>query len=115
MPNLNGYVLTNINRGSPQRVCGVTKMNKFIVLREEDTEIETLINVSNICWVKFIANNKLHIGFSDGTDNVFLNNGLELTEMLVGRPWYINIFNAVRWLFRKKHQDRAIQKYLKGE
>lgn len=103
MPNLNGFVLMNINRGSPQRVCGVTRMNKFIVLHCWDDDKDYLANVSNICWARQLPDGLIEIKFNNGPSKIFFNNGLELTEMLVGRPWYINIFNVVRWLFRKKY------------
>lgn len=85
-------------------------MNKFIVLFEDATNIECLLNVSNICWVKLIANNKLHIRFSDGSENVYYKNNFEITEMLLGKPWYVNIYNTVKYLFGKRVKNGQVRK-----
>lgn len=79
-------------------------MNKFIVLRSWERGTECLVNVANVCWVRKYDDTRIEIKFSNGPSEIFYNNGLELTEMMVGRPWYINILNAVRWLFHKKRR-----------
>lgn len=62
-----------------------------------------LINVSQIIWIEEgVSTDKLlHLRFEDGS-MLTIRNTKEVFEMLVLKPWWMNIYNAVKWLFRKK-------------
>lgn len=62
-----------------------------------------LINVSEIVWIEEgISTDKvLHIRFEDGS-TLTIRNTKEIIEMLVLKPWWMNIYNAIKWVFRKK-------------
>lgn len=62
-----------------------------------------LINVSQIIWIEesMPVNDLLQLRFEDGS-TLTIHNTKEVFEMLVLKPWWMNIYNAVKWLFRKK-------------
>lgn len=62
-----------------------------------------LINVSQIIWIEesMPAKDLLQLRFEDGS-TLTVHNTQEIVEMLVLKPWQMNLFNFFRWLFRKK-------------
>lgn len=62
-----------------------------------------LINVSQIIWIEesMPAKDLLQMRFEDGS-TLTVHNTQEIVEMLVLKPWQMNLFNFFRWLFRKK-------------
>ena len=77
-------------------------MYKFILLQDIHGR-EYLINVSQIIFIEYDMPNKktLTLGFEDGSRLTFLNSK-EIYEMLILKPWQMNILNFFRWLFKKR-------------
>ncbi|MBO4726547.1 MAG: hypothetical protein J5598_03040 [Clostridia bacterium] len=59
--------------------------------------------MSQIIWIEesMPVNDLLQLRFEDGS-TLTIHNTKEVFEMLVLKPWWMNIYNAVKWLFRKK-------------
>lgn len=78
-------------------------MNKFVILKHKDSEY--IVNVSQItCIVKH----------DESTSKVYLSGGnyvlasctkTELLEMLVIKPWYVNMYNALKYVFSKRAKN----------
>lgn len=77
-------------------------MYKFILLQDIHGR-EYLINVSQIIFIEYDMPNKktLTLGFEDGSRLTF-RNSKEIYEMLILKPWQMNILNFFRWLFKKR-------------
>ena len=80
----------------------VIKMNKFVVLESQAGEI--IANVSQITVIvpKVGDNKKCVVYFSDGNSATVNYSKVELLEIIIGKPWYINIINAIKMLFKGK-------------
>lgn len=89
-------------------------MNKFIMLKEAiiSKKIKLsilegdyyLINVSQIIWIHPIClkNAKyVELRFEDGSTLKVLNSKEEILEMMVLKPWWKNLIDAIRWIFIK--------------
>ena len=94
-------------------------MNKFIMLKEArviDPRLSTivegdyyLINVSQIIWIhpKPLKDRTLvELRFDDGSTLNVLNSKEEILEMMVLKPWWKNLIDAIRWTFIKSKQRR---------
>lgn len=91
-------------------------MNKFIMLKEafinKDNSILEgdyyLINVSQIIWIhpKYLKNAKyVELRFEDGSTLTVMNSKEEILEMMVLKPWWKNIIDAIRWIFIRKKKN----------
>lgn len=89
-------------------------MNKFIMLKEAIISKKTnlpvfegdyyLINVSQIIWIHpiYLKNAKyVELRFEDGSTLKVLNSKEEILEMMVLKPWWKNLIDAIRWIFIK--------------
>lgn len=89
-------------------------MNKFIMLKEAviSKKIKLsilegdyyLINVSQIIWIHpiYLKNAKyVELRFEDGSTLKVLNSKEEILEMMVLKPWWKNLIDAIRWIFIK--------------
>lgn len=76
-------------------------MYKFVLLQDIHGR-EYLINVSQIIFIEYSMPSKdtLTIGFEDGSRLTFKNSN-EIYEMLILKPWQMNLLNFFRWLFKK--------------
>lgn len=90
-------------------------MNKFIMLKEAIISKKTnlsifegdyyLINVSQIIWIHpiYLKNAQyVELRFEDGSTLKVLNSKEEILEMMVLKPWWKNLIDAIRWTFIKK-------------
>lgn len=77
-------------------------MYKFIYVYDIHGR-QYLINVSQIIWIEYSLDNTrvLMLRFEDGS-TLTVKYTKEIIEMLVLKPWWMNIYNAIKWLFRKK-------------
>lgn len=75
-------------------------MYKFILLHDIQGK-EYLINVSEILFIEYTTSTVITIGFEDGSRLMFKNSN-EIYEMLILKPWQMNLVNFFRWLFKKK-------------
>lgn len=77
-------------------------MYKFIYVYDIHGR-QYLINVSQIIWIEYSLDNSkvLMLRFEDGS-TLTIKYTKEIIEMLVLKPWWMNIYNAIKWLFRKK-------------
>lgn len=77
-------------------------MYKFIYVYDIHGR-QYLINVSQIIWIEYLLDdtNVLMLRFEDGS-TLTIKYTKEIIEMLVLKPWWMNIYNAIKWLFRKK-------------
>lgn len=75
-------------------------MYKFIILYDLDGK-EYLINVSEILFIEYSTPTAVTIGFEDGSRLMF-RNSKEIYEMLILKPWQMNLVNFFRWLFKKR-------------
>lgn len=78
-------------------------MYKFIILYDLDGK-EYLINVSEILFIEYSTPTAVTIGFEDGSRLMF-RNSKEIYEMLILKPWQMNLVNFFRWLFKKRGQN----------
>lgn len=74
-------------------------MYKFIILHDINGK-EYLINVSEILFIEYTTSTVITIGFEDGSRLTFKNSN-EIYEMLILKPWQMNLLNFFRWLFKK--------------
>ncbi len=98
-------------------------MNKFIILKTikpsiDDSEIAYedsyyIINVSQVVWIhpKKYKSPKLDVyydcsvmKFSDGSKLVVKHSNEEILTMMLLKPWWKNLIDAIRMLFIKKHK-----------
>ena len=77
-------------------------MYKFIYVYDIHGR-QYLINVSQIIWIEYSLDDTkvLRLRFEDGS-TLTIKYTKEIIEMLVLKPWWMNIYNAIKWLFRKK-------------
>ncbi len=77
-------------------------MYKFIYVYDIHGR-QYLINVSQIIWIEYSLDDTkvLMLRFEDGS-TLTIKYTKEIIEMLVLKPWWMNIYNAIKWLFRKK-------------
>ena len=77
-------------------------MYKFIYVYDIHGR-QYLINVSQIIWNEYSLDDTkvLRLRFEDGS-TLTIKYTKEIIEILVLKPWWMNIYNAIKWLFRKK-------------
>lgn len=78
-------------------------MNKFVVL--ESRAGDTIVNVSQITAIVpkvGCCDTQCVVHFSDGNNITVNYSKVELLEIIIGKPWYINIINAIKMLFKGK-------------
>ena len=97
-------------------------MNKFIMLKEArimSTRLSTvvegdyyLINVSQIIWIhpKPLNDRTLvELRFEDGSTLNVLNSKEEILEMMVLKPWWKNLIDAIKWTFIKSNKVNRLK------
>lgn len=75
-------------------------MNEFIVLKYKDKEY--IVNISQITCIAKNDEKSSKVYLSGGNYVLASCTKAELLEMLVVKPWYVNIYNALKYVFSKK-------------